>query len=103
MPSLPNVARMKKTSSLALLAGCQIVAAVGLASLSAYYVIYARQLTQNNTVLSAFQSSNSALEMLVGVSVEYAQKDPAGGAGLGPLLARLGIKITTNSPAQPRR
>jgi hypothetical protein len=94
---------MKKTSTLGLLAGCQVVVAVALAALCAQNVILTRQLGSNNTALADFQRNRNALEMLVGVSVEYGQKNPAFGSALGPLLTRLGMKVTTNSPAKPTR
>jgi hypothetical protein len=94
---------MKKSSTLGLLAGCQVVVAVALAALCAQNVILTRDLGRNNNVLAGLQGNRNALEVLVGVSVEYGQKNPAVGAALGPLLTRLGMKVTTNSPAKPTR
>lgn len=94
---------MKKSSTLGLLAGCQVVVAVALAALCAQNVILTRDLGRNNNVLAGLQGNRNALEVLVGVSVEYGQKNPAVGAALGSLLTRLGMKVTTNSPAKPTR
>ena len=94
---------MKKTSTLGLLAGCQLVVAVALAALCAFHVIYARELEQNNVALGAFQQNSRVIETLVGMSVEYGQANPAVGTALTPLLNRLGIKVTTNAPAKSNR
>ncbi len=94
---------MKKTSTLGLLAGCQLVVAVALAALCAYHVIYARVLEQNSNELAAFQQNSRVIETLVGMSVEYGQANPGVGTALSPLLNRLGIKLTTNAPAKSTR
>ena len=94
---------MKNTSTLGLLSGCQVVVAVALAALCAYSVIYSRDVEKNNNAIANFQRNKSNLEALVGLSMEYGQANPATGAALGPLLNRLGMKITTNSPAKPTR
>ena len=94
---------MKKTSTLGLLAGCQVVVAVALAALCAYNVLYTRTLEQNNSFLNDFQRNKGSLDMLIGQSVEYGQANPATGTAMIPLLTRLGLKVTTNSPAKPNR
>lgn len=94
---------MKKTSTLGLLSGCQVVVAVALAALCAYNVIVTRDLERNNAALGGFQRNRNALELLVGVSVEYGQANPATATAMAPLLTRLGVKVTTNAPAKPTR
>ncbi|HTH49107.1 MAG TPA: hypothetical protein VMB21_16445 [Candidatus Limnocylindria bacterium] len=94
---------MKNTSTLGLLSGCQVVVAVALAALCSYSVIYSRHVERNNALLANFQRNKSSLEALLGLSMEYGQANPATGAALGPLLNRLGMKVTTNSPAKPNR
>ena len=79
---------MKKNSSLGLLAGCQVVVAVALAALCAQNLILTRNLGRNNSVLASIQGNGNALNLLLQMSVEYAQKNPA----LDPVLARMGVK-----------
>lgn len=79
---------MKKNSSLGLLAGCQVVVAVALAALCAQNLILTRNLGQNNAVLAGIQGNGNALNLLLQMSVEYSQKNPA----MDPLLVRMGVK-----------
>ncbi len=90
---------MKKSSSLALLAGCQIMAAVALAGLCAWNVKLTRDLGRQAGAFNTFQSNRAALDLLVGTSMEYAQKNPA----IDTVLAKIGVKKTTvpiNKPAR---
>jgi hypothetical protein len=90
---------MKKSSSLALLAGCQIMAAVAVAALCAWNLKLTRELGRQAAAVTIFQSNRSALDLLVGKSMEYAQKNPA----IEPLLTRLGVKKTTIPVNRPNR
>lgn len=90
---------MKKSSSLALLAGCQIVAAVALAGLSAWNVKLTRDLGRQAGAFNTFQSNRAALDLLVGTSMEYAQKNPA----IDAVLAKIGVKKTTVPVNKPAR
>ena len=90
---------MKKSSSLALLAGCQIVVAVALAALCAWNVKLTRDLGRQAGMVAVFQGNRGALDLLVAASMEYAQRNPA----IEPLLTKIGVKKTTVPIAKPAR
>ena len=90
---------MKKSSSLALLAGCQIMAAVALAALCAWNVKLTRDLGRQAGSIAAFQGNRGALDLLVGASMEYANKNPA----IDTLLTKIGVKKTTVPLTKPGR
>ena len=84
---------------LALLAGCQIMAAVALAGLCAWNVKLTRDLGRQAGAFTTFQSNRAALDLLVGTSMEYAQKNPA----IDTVLAKIGVKKTTVPMTKPAR
>ena len=82
-----------------MLAGCQIMVAVAFAALCAWNVKLTRDLGRQAGSIAAFQGNRAALDLLVGASMEYAQKNPA----IDPLLARLGVKRATIPLTKPVR
>jgi hypothetical protein len=96
-PRLLEVATMKKFSILALIAGVQVVAAVGVAGFAAWNVWLTRTVARQAQAINMFQSNKAAMDVMIAVSADYSRTNPA----IDPLLMRLGVKKPVNSGVKP--
>ncbi len=80
-----------------MLAGVQVVAAVGVAGLAAWNVWATRTVSRQAQAINMFQSNKSAMDVMIAVSAEYSRTNPS----IDPLLVRLGIKKTINPGVKP--